>query len=456
MRLRPPLLAATAACALLLTPIPPATAADQPQRPVDIGFLYQQPPLDGVSMAFAYDRMTGITPDFRPYAERSAAANAATAFDRPAVIERETARYQAAFQSLDLAKIYDVRLNAEIKQYDAASGGYALPLSEDSFIRVTDPATFKAYGLQFRNPGDVSFVPVGDPAAARAFAAKNRLNMQGPIAGYGTLQMAFRLVEAPPALDSNEPPMVRADIIAARLLSNTGAVIHDFGLTPAARGAPSWSGTEVPGQTALKAADVQGLRLGMTQAEAEAIASKGWTTKRGSQQVGQELWLNDLQAPRSAGALQGGDWAVCGDLTNGVPPSMGLMTGASPPTYKDCIGYGFARVGASNGPYGDRVGQVAAQQFLAGGDATTLRRALEEKYGKPTYVRGGGSDLVWVGRDPAKPDGESVIIEAKLGTETGQAAGNRVVLQVSLAPYVDPQRPKPVVAQPAVTGGPRL
>jgi hypothetical protein len=113
-------------------------------------------------------------------------------------------------------------------------------------------------------------------------------------------------------------------------------------------------------------------------------------------------------------------------------------------------------VGASNGPYDDRVGQVAAQQFLAGGDAGTLRRALEEKYGKPTYVRGGGSDLMWVGRDPAKPDGEPVKIEALVGTEGGQAGGSRVVLQVSLAPYVDLQRPKPVAAQPAVSGGPRL
>ena len=247
-------------------------------------------------------------------AATNAAANAATAFDRPAVIEREIARYQAAFQTLDLAKIYDVRLNVEIRQYDADRGGYTLPLSEDSFIRITNPATFKEYGLQFRNPGDVSIVPIADPTAARAFAAKSRLNMEGLLAGYGTLQIAFRLVEAPPALDTNEPPMVRADIISARLLNNSGAVIYDFGLTPAARSAASWSSTEVPGQPVLKAADVQGMRLGMTGAEAEAIAAKGWTTKRGSQQTGQKLWFNDLE-------VRQGNWAVCGDLTNDVPPT---------------------------------------------------------------------------------------------------------------------------------------
>ncbi len=55
-------------------------------------------------------------------------------------------------------------------------------------------------------------------------------------------------------------------------------------------------------------------------------------------------------------------------------------------TARDCIGYGFARVAASNGPYGDRAGQSAAQQFLAGGDAASLRRALEDRCGKPTYL----------------------------------------------------------------------
>lgn len=84
-------------------------------------------------------------------------------------------------------------------------------------------------------------------------------------------------------------------------------------------------------------------------------------------------------------------------------------------------------------------------------------------YGKPTYVRG-SSDLVWVGCNPDKPDGEPVKIKALIGTENGQAAPpqssglreNHVVLQISLIPYVDPQRPKLVLAQPTVPGLSRL
>ena len=448
--MRPSLLSAAATCVILF-PFTPLTAHAQPARPsLDVASIYQHPTLDGTSLAFAYDRLTGITLDFRPYAEHSMPARNATAFDRDAVLAREMARYQADFESLDLAKVYVVRLTTQLQQYSSDRGGYALSLGEDSFIPIYDPATSKQYGLKFRNTDEVNFVPVGDAAAARAFAVRTKLSTQGPLAGTVVLQMAFRLVGAPPALDNGGPPMVQGDILVARVLSSYGnAVIYDFGLTPAARRPQSGTVADGAGPAVLKAADVQGLRVGMPQAEADAIASHGWTTKKGSQQAGQVLWFNELQ-------VRQGDWAVCGDLTNGFPPPTDFMAGVPPPSYKDCIGYGFARVGASNGPFGDRVGQVDAQQFLAGGDATTLRRALEEKYGKPTVVRNGGSDLVWVGNDPAKPDGEPIKIEAKLGKENGSSAQNRIVLQISMEPYVDPRRPQAVVGQPAVTGGPRL
>ena len=43
------------------------------------------------------------------------------------------------------------------------------------------------------------------------------------------LQMAFRLVDAPPAVDQGDPLMVRADILAARVVNSfIGAVIYDF------------------------------------------------------------------------------------------------------------------------------------------------------------------------------------------------------------------------------------
>lgn len=440
---------ATAACVVLLAQTLPSAVA-QPSRPsTNPTNLYSEPVLDGTTLAFAYDRLTGITPDFRPYAERSTPTKSANAFDRASVLARETARFQAAFQSLDLSKVYVVRLGTLLNQYSSERGGYTMNLSEDSFIRMVDPATSKEYGLKLRNSDESNFIAVGDPNAARAFAERTKLDTHGLIASTVVLQMAIRLAGAPPALDTGAPPMVNADVLSARVLRTDGSVIYDFGITPTARRIVAGTSAEPAGPTMLKATDVQGMRLGMSQAEAEGVASRGWTTKRGSQQLGQVLWFNNLQARED-------DWAVCGDITNGFPPPMDHMVGAPPPSFKDCIGYSLARVGATNSPFGDRVGQVGAQQFLAEGDATTLRKALEEKYGKPTVVRGGGSDLAWVGRDPAKPEGDMIKIEAKLGQENGSSAQNRLVLQILMEPYVDPRQPQAVATQPTVNGGPRL
>lgn len=441
LRSVPVVMAALAVSLVLKTP----TTAAQTLPQTNAASLYQQPTLDGTSLAFAYDRLTGITPDFRPYAERSAPTRTANAFDSEAVLAREIARFQAAFQNFDLGKVYTLRMNAEIQQYSAARGGYALPLAEDSFIPILDSGSAKQYGVKFSNTDEVNFIPVGDATAARAFAARTNLNTQGSYVGSGVLQMAFRLVSAPPALDGG-PPMVQANILAARVMSRTGTVIYDFGLTPTAR-RPAVS-AEASGPTVLKAADVQGLRLGMPQAEADAIGSRGWTTKLGSQQAGQTLWFNDLQAHK-------GEWAVCGKLTNSAPDPMDYMVDAPPPAFKDCISYGFAHVGASNGPFGTLVSEISAQQFLTSNNVTSIRSTLEDKYGKPTIVRNGGGDLVWIGRDPTRPDDAPVKIEAMMGQENGASAQNRLVLQMSIVSYVDPTKPT-VVAQPTVTGGPKL
>lgn len=444
------LLATAAACALLLAPASPVAAQDQQQsRAPDQAALHKQPMLDGVAMSFAYDRMNGGTPDFRRYAERSTAYTAATVFDRDAVRAREIERYQALFQNFDLGKVYNVRLRTELRQYSSDRGGYAVGLSEDAFIPIRDSVTGKEYGLQIRNTDDVNFVPVGDAAKARAFAQRTELNTQSAIAGSVTLEMAFRLMDAPPALDNGGRVMVRADVLAARVLSSAGAVIHDFGLTPAASQVPQRPGEDGAERTVLKATDVQGLRVGMTLAEADGVVSRGWTTRKGSQETGEVLWFNGLEARQ-------GDWFVCGALTNGVPSLIESNAGVQPPAYKDCIGYGLAREGASNGPYSNRVHQVVAQQFLIGIDPATLRRTLEEKYGKPTYVRNGGANLVWIGRNAAQPNADLVKIEARMGSEGGPAAQAPLIFQISMLPYVDPQRPIPVAAPPAVPSGPKL
>lgn len=411
---------------------------------------FRAPPLDPLSLVMAYHRMAGTTIDFRPYAERSAVYSNANTFDRPDVLTREIARLEGQFAALDLNRTYVMRLGTQLRQYDGNRRGYALGLSPDSFVPMTDPATYKGYGLQFRNVDEVAFLPVGDSTAARNFAQRYGLNTQYDVAGDAVAELAFRLAEVPPAVGSG-PTIVRADILAARVLTRNGQPMWDFGQTAAGR-APAAQAAAPGTAPTLKAADVQGIRIGMPLAEGAGIASRDYPIGRygGS---GGGRWFREL-APRNV--QPGRDTAPrCG--LDELPLADMLLrrdAGGSPEVpvsdaSEACIGFGPAQ---DDGPTTrEQIGRVTSGQRLAGATADTVRQALVEKYGTPTYSRNEGRVLQWIGRDPARPDGGQVSINARI--DPRQEGG--VLLGVEAKPYVDPssQRAATPAAAPAA---PRL
>lgn len=437
---------AAAAFIALCSPGPRAVAqpAAMPQAAADPSGLYRQGQLDGLSAVFAFNRMNGTTPDLRRYAERSTGYRNATTFDREQVLAREIARLEGDFQRFDLDRTYVLRLRVPLMQYDSSKQGYAVGLGPDATIELADPVTFQRYGLQFRNTEEAGFVPVGDATAARNFSQRFGLDTQGNQAGEAVAEIAFRLGDAPPAVGTYVN-VIRADILAARLVTRDGRPMFDFGTTRAATAAPGRPASGAAQQPVLKAVDIQGLRLGMPMAEADGVASRGWTTKVGTPGTGAFLYFNELRNPQ-------GQWAVCDTIEVGIPDLLATSMGiATPPSYRDCIGYKLSRDGS--GRVEDRVEAVAARQILAGVEPASLLSALREKYGAPTYVQNGGNHLLWVGRDPAHPDAAPVQIEADVGA-TGQGTQRAAVLSVHLARYVDP-RPKDQPA-PAPATGPKL
>ncbi len=397
--------------------------------------LYAEPQLTALDVMMAFNRLNGTSPDFRPYAERSGSYLNATVFDRPAVLDREIARLTEAFRTFDLNRAYSMRIGVPIEQYDPQRQGYPLGFGPSSMVTLTDPVTFHGYALEFRNADAADFVAVGDPAAARAFAERNGLDMQGRLAGEATLQLAFRVVDAPPTLDGSHDT-VRADILAARLVNQSGTVVHDFGslASPEATAARGPGG--VPAVPVLKTADIQGFHVGMSATEAESLGSRGWTTKLGPDGLNVIAFFNGLQPAKPT-------WARCGSLAYGSPDAMAVFSGtATPPPFKDCIG---VRLDGPAPPESTRkVDTLVSRQYLGAADPAKLLEALRAKYGAPVYVRNNGTDLVWLGRDPARPDASPLQITADVHSEITASGAHETVLDVSVKPYADP-RPKPVV-----------
>ena len=396
---------------------------------------YAHPQLDGIALTMAYDRLNGTVPDFRPYAERSGSYLNATVFDRPAVLDREIARLKEAFRTFDLDRVYSMRIGVAVDQYDPQRQGYPLDFGPSSIVPLTDPATFHEYALAFRNADAADFLAVGDAAAARSFAERNAFDMQGSQAGQGTLQLAFRLVDAPPTLD-NAHDTVRADIVAARLLGQNGTVIHDFGILAPSRTAAEHGAGGLP---VLKTADVQGFHVGMSVTDAESLGGRGWATTLGPDGLNVIAFFNGLQSAKPT-------WARCGSLEYGLPDPQAFYVGAAPPSYKDCIGVrldGPATPGSSR-----QVDTIVSRQHLGAADPAKLLDALRAKYGLPVYVRNNGTDLVWLGHDPARPDASPLQVTADVHDEITASGAHETVLDVSEKPYADP-RPKPVVQSAA-------
>ena len=396
--------------------------------------LFRAPPIDPTTFILSYNRMTGTTPDFRPVAEQSTAVRNASAFDRADFVTREIARLEGLFASFDPHRTYSLRLATNLRQYDAARQGYPTGLDPEAFIPMQDPVNHRPFGLQFRNLDDIAFLPMGNVTAARNFAQRHRLSTQYDIAGEAVLELAYRLVEAPPAIGADRT-IVRGDILAARLVTRSGQPIWEFGPTAASRSAPQPA--QVPGSVpVLKAADVQGIRIGMPRAEASGITSRDYPLNDPTERLGGSgRWFRGAQMQGVRVPMCGLDAGLTGNGTYSA--AMAILTGEGngravvADESEACLGFD---IGSPMKP-AETVTRVTSGQRLAGQTPDAVRQALIGKYGPPTYTREGGKVLQWIGRDPARPDGGAVAIVAQI--EPRQGGG--VVLAVESAVYVDPR-----------------
>lgn len=412
--------------------------------------LFRAPPLDPMSFVMAYHRLTGTSIDFRPHAEQSTAYRNATAFDRQAVLTREIARLEGQFASLDLNKVYLIRVGTALQQYDGARQGYEVAFNPEAFIVINDPVTYRSFGLQFRNLDEVTFLPVGDTSAARNFAQRYGLSTQYDRAGDVALEVAVRLAEAPPAIATGTT-IVRADIVAARI-TRQNQVIWDFGTTAAGKAAPS-AGNPAGTPPVLKAADIMGIHVGMPFAEATGIASRTYPLAR----------LNGEIAARYFQTIEreiNGSMVRCG--LDGVDPSdasqESVLSGGGGPNApaavsdvsEACVGLDAGMGGANNRTPTGRLSRVTSGQRLPGTSVEALRTALQGKFGQPTYTLHEGRTLQWVGRDPTRSDSSAVVVVARILDRRG--AGT--ILGMEIKEYVDPSpRTAPT---PAAAAAPRL
>lgn len=431
------------ACLALLAGAGPSAAqtltqgrpAARQEAPADASG-FRAPQLDGAMATIAFHRLNGSTPDFNRQAEASQAYRSATAFDRDQVRARERSRLEAQFRAFDLSRDYLVRVSTTLNQYDLTRRGYAIPFNEASYITFYDNMTGRQMGVQIRNVDALNFISIPNVANAREFAQRNNLNMQSDIAGSIVLEAVIRLAEASgPEQNSGNPLLIRADALAARVMTNTGRearVIHAFSIAPPA------SASNRLVERPLKAADVQGLRIGMARAEAETTAAATYPDGAKRQADGATAYFEGL--------AQGAE-PLCGverDRASPVQRADGSPVFFSVPDRSAaCLALQMDDA---------KVVRIVSGQRLDTATREEVRAALEEKYGPPSLVQEGGTFLTWQGPDPATPGSPAVQINARV-QEAGTGNLRSVLLGIEMRPARAVVSP---AAAPARPGGPRL
>lgn len=398
---------------------------------------FREPQFDATAAMIAYHRLHGSLPDFAPYAERSQAYQRATAFDREQVRAKEMTRLEAEFRRFDTTQPFLARLSTTLNQYDMTRRGYAIPLNENSFVGFYDSVSSRQYGVQFRNPDEANFIGIPDVAAARSFAQRNALDMQNTIAASVVLELVFRMVEVAPDV-TNGPLLIRADIVAARVMKGK-AVMHEFRIAPPMP-APQ---PDMVVSSGLKAADIQGLTIGMPQPEAEALAAKAYASGASRQADGVIGYFEGLRE---------GSSPLCGvERGAGMP----AQTRDGAPTFftvpdrsAACLAFQAEppRAGAPG-----IVWRVVSGQRLEMASRDQVRAALADKYGPPGAVLEGGTLLTWKGTDPARPDAPPVQINARI-QESGTGALKALLLGIELRSAAPSEPPRGA----GRSGGPRL
>lgn len=219
--------------------------------------------LDETLVVLTWYRLTGRTPDFDRAAGFAEPVRRASQFDRPETLRAEVTRLQSALQAADPGREFSVRVNDHVSQYDHDRGEFTIQLfTEGTYLplRVFN----EEYQLVFANAAGGRAIAMPRDTA-RAFDL--RLNRTGRRV---TSEVRFRVIGAgDPTGAVSGDRVIRAEILAARLLDDAGAVVHVPNFQPAATVAEA-----APASFDPLGVDVAGFRIGVRGKDLEATLTR--------------------------------------------------------------------------------------------------------------------------------------------------------------------------------------
>jgi hypothetical protein len=213
-------------------------------------------------IALAWHKVSGVAIDFQRVAERSDAVRRVSNFDRPEALAAEIRRLEGLLAAARETEEFTMQVNDRIAEYDHASGEFSITLFEPGYF-IPVEALGQQYQVVFANAASARAIPM-PREEARDFDA--RLNAMGR----GVLtEVRFRVIgTGDPAGAVGGERVVRAELLAARVLDRAGRVLHTATVASAAAIAAAAPVLD------LHRADVAGLRVGVAGKDLEATLAR--------------------------------------------------------------------------------------------------------------------------------------------------------------------------------------
>lgn len=306
---------------------------------------------DEEAVALAFHKISGEPLDVDVIAQRSAAVQRASGFDRPDVLKGEAARLRGLLESASAAREFVITVSDRVGEYDHELGEFAVELFTPGHF-VPFQAFGQEYRIVFANADRARRIPM-PKLQARAFDA--RLNGLGR---HVTDEIRFRVIgKGDPFGSVSGPRTVRSEIVSARVLDRAGHVMFTADVkstSPAEMNARQFD---------ARRTDVAGLRVGVKAADLEAT-------------------LNRLYGPARRGRVNAANEAVYAGSIGVNPSGCFSVPGrrGSPRPGTVCIEAFFDR--------DEVVRSVRIERYFSYFDADRFRRTLVQKYGPVPGARG--------------------------------------------------------------------
>jgi hypothetical protein len=199
---------------LSMAGLPPGAAAAEDilgSLPAAASPVAKPVPTDGETITLLFSKLTRRAPDFDSMIRQTEAYKAASSFEQPSIIEKETEKLKEAYRLLSPAEPIVVETQVKLSSYNASNRGFFVEnFKTETFFPVSHNGTF--YAIVPRGIVDKQWLKIEDPEIAKAIQGAANASRTGMLTMVLRLLPRYADASSPVTIDGTDYWPIAADI----------------------------------------------------------------------------------------------------------------------------------------------------------------------------------------------------------------------------------------------------